>query len=255
MTYNAIILRRSGRLMPRSYLMEELPRIVKMAAELAKNAGEVGNGGIGGIVRRISASSGVTSSTCHWHNTQLWLLHAVTCRCVCRRPPESWVTITPRACCSSRIDCYMLLLAVTCATLQNTSFKLGDKHLSGMLLISPECYAHAHKTDLEDEAYTVSSIGGGGHEDPGRPRGLWLLHDEAGRGTRGRAWDLVLIYNHLPHIVVGRYLYTCATAWLSGWCWHLLVTLAGFPQPGRLPGCGPRQRSLRPEAPGHDVHL
>ena len=55
----------------------------------------------------------------------------------------------------------MLLLAVTCATLQNTSFKLGDKHLSGMLLISPECYAHAHKTDLEDEAYTVSSIGGG----------------------------------------------------------------------------------------------
>ena len=47
MTYNAIILRRSGRLMPRSYLMEELPRIVKMAGELAKNAGEVG-GGTGG---------------------------------------------------------------------------------------------------------------------------------------------------------------------------------------------------------------
>ena len=41
-----IMMRRSGRLMPRSYLMEELPRIVKMAGELAKNAGEVG--GVGG---------------------------------------------------------------------------------------------------------------------------------------------------------------------------------------------------------------
>ena len=56
----------------------------------------------------------------------------------------------------------MLLLYVACTTPQKTYFKLGDKRLSGMLLISPECYAHSHKTDLEDEAYTVCRRGEGG---------------------------------------------------------------------------------------------
>ena len=55
----------------------------------------------------------------------------------------------------------MLLLYVACTTPQKTYFKLGDKRLSGMLLISPECYAHSHKTDLEDEAYTVCRSGEG----------------------------------------------------------------------------------------------
>lgn len=40
---------------------------------------------------------------------------------------------------------------------QLKSFKLTDKRLSGLVYISPECYAMYHKTDLQDRAFDVSA--------------------------------------------------------------------------------------------------
>ena len=140
----------------------------------------------------------------------------------------------------------MLLLYVACTTPQKTYFKLGDKRLSGMLLISPECYAHSHKTDLEDEAYTVRPSGEGGGE-------------EMSRHTRARASRSRRLKADCPCLLLRRILYPGyrhVFDWANNEALASALRLAaGFPQPGCLPGCGPQQGAVRPEAPRHDAHL
>ncbi len=41
------------------------------------------------------------------------------------------------------------------ACMQVNAYKLDDRRLCGMLLLSPECYATNHKTDLKDGSFTV----------------------------------------------------------------------------------------------------